>query len=171
MPEFDKDGNMVLNERYIEILKLKVMLDDAKIPYEIRRSYDGWQIHYPSKDSRVVSVIEHLGSYGCDGDLLEIMGLLYPEEEKYDSVAGHLTAYNVYNRIIHHYWMQSYPKANCVCLKALHEKFPYGLSMVRFEHVDASGYWFTYRLLDNDMPQGYVVRHHEVAGGGGSDGK
>ena len=73
----------------------------------------GWQIciYYPDGD-RMISAIEGYGTYGyggldhgtCgtteeDGDLIEIMGLLTPEEEKWDSVCGYLTAEEVFRRI------------------------------------------------------------------------
>lgn len=68
-------------------------------------------VYYPDGE-RMVSAIEGAGSYGFggwdhgmfgtdekDGDLIEIMGLLSPEEEKHDSVAGYLTAEDVFSRI------------------------------------------------------------------------
>lgn len=73
----------------------------------------GYQIRVLDKNGKeIVSAIEGLGTYGyggighgfdgtdeTDGDLIEIMGLLTPEEEKYDSVVGYLTAEEVFRRI------------------------------------------------------------------------
>ena len=46
-----------------------------------------------------MDAIEHSGSYGSKKDLLEIMGLLTPEEQKLNSVLGYLTAREVFERI------------------------------------------------------------------------
>ena len=91
------------------------MLDKSGIPYErddanftvmlafgmpvsgIRR------IKYPKKEDFVCSVIFGYGTYGFEDGKLEIMGLLTPDEEQYDSVAGYLTAEDVFNRISKHY--------------------------------------------------------------------
>lgn len=102
-----------------EIEKLHKMLLDAGIEHEwIDRTPEcyselmakhpdlfsekewGWQIVIYNRDgSRMISVIEGYGTYGVEQDLLEIMGLLTPEERKYDSVAGWLTADDVFGRI------------------------------------------------------------------------
>lgn len=103
LPEFDKEGNMILNPRYMEIRKLDAMLKAANIPHVTERDMDGWHIWYPLRGERVISVIEKFGSYGSEVDTLEIMGLLTPEEEECDSVAGYLSAENVYERIARHY--------------------------------------------------------------------
>ena len=47
----------------------------------------------------MVSAIEGFGSYGYADDLIEIMGLLTPEESENDSVKGWLTAEEVFKRI------------------------------------------------------------------------
>lgn len=99
---------------YKEIFKLKEMLEKANIPIEFvdhsieEIDFKGYQICYPvsfrNSDGRCVcSIIEHLGSYGSEKDLLEIMGLLTPEEEQEDIVKGWLTAENVFERIKNHY--------------------------------------------------------------------
>lgn len=103
---YDENGKYRLNESYTEILKLDKMLNEAKIPHTLDRWMDGWQVCYPVEDyenGRVMDAIEHCGSYGHEKDLLEIMGLLTPEEEKDDSVKGWLTAEDVFERIKKHY--------------------------------------------------------------------
>ena len=75
-------------------------------PITMKEFMDGWQICYPVDfpiEKRVVSVIEHYGSYGHAQDTLEIMGLLTDEERRYDSVVGSLTAQDVFDRIQKHY--------------------------------------------------------------------
>lgn len=65
--------------------------------------YGGYQIIVFDKDGeRMVSAIEGMGTYGAEDDLIEIMGLLTPEEEECDSVRGHLTAQEVFDRIVAH---------------------------------------------------------------------
>lgn len=100
---------------YKEIFKLKVMLDNANIPYEfLDRSYinyDKHELQYPfyqiivydkgdyEEPSRLISVIQGHGTYGEQADLLEISGCLTIEEEQEDSVRGYLTANEVFERI------------------------------------------------------------------------
>ena len=99
----DENGRYILNNKYTEILKLDKMLDEAEIPHTLERSMDGWQVCYPDVDNCVADAIEFYGSYGSEENLLEIMGLLTPEEAEHDSVLGHLTAENVFERMRAHY--------------------------------------------------------------------
>lgn len=94
------------NPEYKEILKLDQMLTEANIPHTLKCLMDGWQVCYPTErqtEECIMDAIEHRGSYGHECDELEIMGLLTPEEEVYDSVLGHLTAEDVFERIRKHY--------------------------------------------------------------------
>lgn len=101
---FDAKGNYVTDSRYREILKLDAMLAERQIPHTCNKFMDGWQVVYPEGgEKRIMDAIEHFGSYGNEQDLLEIMGLLTPEEEKCDSVLGHLTAEEVFARIERHW--------------------------------------------------------------------
>lgn len=100
---FDKNGKYITDENYTEILELDKMLNDAEIPHTLERFVDGWQVCYPNQEKIVADAIEHYGSYGSSENLLEIMGLLTPEEAKHDSVLGHLTAENVFERMRAHY--------------------------------------------------------------------
>lgn len=88
---------------YTEIISLRGMLKKAKIPHYFRDAFDGYQICYPDEQHMVCSVIEHFGSYGSIKDLLEIMGLLTPEEEEIDKVKGWLSAEEVFKRIERHH--------------------------------------------------------------------
>lgn len=99
-------------EKYTEIFKLRGMLEVAEIPFQFRemKEQEGFQIGYPvlNKEERVCSVVEHSFSYGAKCDRLEIMGLLTESEIEYDgcgeaSVAGYLTAEDVFGRINKHY--------------------------------------------------------------------
>lgn len=84
-----------------QIFELIYKLDDCEIPYEIEFLFGGFHIGYPSLNprERVCSVILHVGSYGNEDGLLEIQGLLTPEEQEMDSVAGYLDADDVFHRI------------------------------------------------------------------------
>lgn len=99
---YDENGKCRLDEGYTEILKLDKMLTDSKIPHTLDRFLDGWQVVYSVNGKRIADAIQHFGSYGNTENLLEIMGLVKPEETS-DSVLGHLTADDVFNRISEHY--------------------------------------------------------------------
>ena len=109
----------------MEIERLHKMLTDAGIEHEwIDRTPDGWDrvrrrvsnpnvvwgwqiIVYKENGDRLISAIEGFGTHGYGTvddffgpcDLIEIMGLLTPEEKKLDSVCGWLTAEEVFRRI------------------------------------------------------------------------
>ena len=105
---------------YKEIFKLKVMLDNANIPYEFfdRSLVMDDMIKYPfyqiivyepifnqQEDLiRLISVIQGYGTYGNKEDLLEIQGCMTPKELNYGSVLGSLTAKEVFRRIEKNYY-------------------------------------------------------------------
>lgn len=60
------------NPEYTAILRLADALKDRRIPHELLRLYDGWQVCFPSDEERKISVIEHFCSYGNSEDLLEL---------------------------------------------------------------------------------------------------
>lgn len=107
-----------------EIFKLKRMLEKEGIPFEWIPNWgyspeilekmkrinpdlvEHYQICYPSSgEKQWISVIGGFGAYGEREDKLEIMGGFTPWErfETEDTVIGHLTARNVFNRIKKHY--------------------------------------------------------------------
>lgn len=115
VPTTNQDHNK-LNCSYKEILKLNIMLDNAKIPHTMRRLDDGWQVIYTPyhPDSWVADAIETRYSYGVEDDLLEFAGRLLTEEElKSDSVVGGLTANNVFERISKH-WEEHKKELNTI---------------------------------------------------------
>ena len=85
--------------KYKEILRLKGMLEKAKIPFEFSELFGGYHITHPINKFRICSVVEHDRSYGSEQDLLEIKGLLTENEKKYDYVLGYRSAEEVFNRI------------------------------------------------------------------------
>lgn len=104
---------------YKEIFKLKVMLDNANIPYEfLDRSFvmdnslykPFYQIivyepnvNQEDESYRLISVIQGYGTYGEQIDLLEIQGCLTVKELKNNGVLGFLTADEVFKRIKRNY--------------------------------------------------------------------
>ena len=92
---------------YEQFFKLESMLKEAGIPFERQdASYGLLRIHYPrhanpetGETDFICSAICGNGTYGFEHGLLEIMGLLTPEEEEFDSVVGYLTADDVFKRI------------------------------------------------------------------------
>lgn len=92
------------NINFAEFDKLELMLVEAGIPYDKERLLGGKHLFYPCRgDNTICSVILHCGSYGREEGLLEIMGLLTDEELEYDTVAGSLTADDVFSRIKKHW--------------------------------------------------------------------
>ena len=86
---------------FTEMFKLKKMLEANNIPFDFYEYMGGYALSYPQKTNFICDVILHIGSYGKDEGLLEIMGLLTPWEKYHhgDSVIGWLTAENVFKRI------------------------------------------------------------------------
>ena len=92
------------NIDFAEMDKLEQLLVESNIPHEKSRVFGGKQLRYPCKgEARVCSIILHKGSYGRHNGLLEIMGLLTDEELECDTVAGSLTADDVFRRIKNHW--------------------------------------------------------------------
>lgn len=89
--------------KYIEIFKLKKMLEEAGIPFEFYdrsdSNFEGYQIRYPNTEQAKCSIIQSDRSYGGEENLLEMKGLLTKEEKRQDSVAGFLMAEEVFRRI------------------------------------------------------------------------
>lgn len=59
-------------------------------------------------------------------------------------------------------WNNRLPLAYELCRKKLTKHFPNLITMLHFEHVDAGGYWFTFRLVNDDRQQTYAVRHDDI---------
>jgi len=82
-----------------EIVRLHEMLEAENIGHEFKMVRDGWQV-LAVDGCENFDAIETSGSYGCESDKIEIMGLLTKAEAKDDSVVGGLSAKNVFKRII-----------------------------------------------------------------------
>lgn len=60
-------------------------------------------------------------------------------------------------------WAKQVPIAMEKIAKELERVYGCLLCMVRFEHVDEAGFWFTYELTNDSRRQTYCVRHDVVA--------
>lgn len=36
------------------------------------------------------------------------------------------------------------------------------VTLLKYEHCDKAGYWFTFQLVNNDVRQTYCIRHDEI---------
>lgn len=95
----DTYGNeFPLKEMYDLINRLIVM----GVPFKVNEFLDTpTVIFYDSEGYRIGDAVCHMGSYGHERGLLEIMGLDIDEAEVGDSVIGWLSAEEVVNHYIH----------------------------------------------------------------------
>lgn len=79
------DDIFTTNQEYKSILQLDQLLTKERIPHQLSKILDGWRITYPSDKLIYGDVVEHLGSYGHDDDLMEAWRF------ELGDVRGHLT--------------------------------------------------------------------------------
>ena len=61
-------------------------------------------------------------------------------------------------------WNLKVPDAAMAICEWLEQTYPGLWRNVRFEHVDASGYWYTFELVNDDRRQTWCVRHSDLEG-------
>lgn len=61
-------------------------------------------------------------------------------------------------------WEKKIPEATTVMMAWLSKTYPGIATHIRFNHVDASGYWFEYQLVIDDRRQTWCVRHSDLEG-------
>lgn len=61
-------------------------------------------------------------------------------------------------------WELKIPEAAMVMAKFLEKTFPRLWCNVRFEHVDAAAYWYTFELKNDSRRQTWCVRHSDLEG-------
>lgn len=84
---------------FTEMDKLQAYLDKKGIDYVRKSIHDGQQIiAFDEKSNRCWDVVLHSFSYGCEDNLLEVMG---EELLGHDDVVGYLTAEDVIEYIEH----------------------------------------------------------------------
>lgn len=59
-------------------------------------------------------------------------------------------------------WDKLRPKATEVFYKEMNKVFPEMVCRVTLEHIDLSGFWFTFELKNDSRRQTYVIRHNEL---------
>ena len=59
-------------------------------------------------------------------------------------------------------WEKLRPKATEVFHKEMNKVFPEMVCKVTLEHIDSSGFWFTFELKNDDRRQTYAVRHTDL---------
>ena len=89
--------------QFREIIRLADMLAGAGVPFTLHRFLDGWQLIYPVKGEKPVSVIQHSYSYGGPQDKLELDGLETPAEKRAHAIMGFMDAEEVFRRISKHW--------------------------------------------------------------------
>lgn len=47
----------------------------------------------------------------------------------------------------------------------LDKTYPHAWRNLQLEHVDASGYWYSFELVNDSRRQTWVIRHYEINGG------
>ena len=83
---------------YTEMIRLELLLQEAKIPYRIDYVIGMPSVRYYGHGKNLTcDAICHSGSYGHEEGLLEIMGLT--RNDNGDSVEGWLTSEEVFDRI------------------------------------------------------------------------
>jgi hypothetical protein len=61
-------------------------------------------------------------------------------------------------------WKENLSLAFDKVKEVLHKSFGGTVQLLRFEHVDSSGYWFTFELINDRRRQTYRVGHSEIGG-------
>lgn len=61
-------------------------------------------------------------------------------------------------------WERLIPDATVEMQKFLNKTFPRLWCKLRFEHVDAAAYWFSFELVHDDRRQTWCVRHSDLEG-------
>lgn len=59
-------------------------------------------------------------------------------------------------------WERKRPEATEYFLKYINGIFPGMVCKVTLEHIDASGYWFTFELKNDPRRQTYAIRHTDL---------
>lgn len=61
-------------------------------------------------------------------------------------------------------WEKLIPEATEWITGFLNKTFPRLWCKLRFEHVDAAAYWYTFELVNDDRRQTWCVRHGDLEG-------
>lgn len=116
-----------------------------------------------NKVALILSVREYKGGFRSVSDLLKLRGI---GKGTYEKIAGRLyveepkqePAVDEQQRE----WMLRISDATEWITNFLREKFPGTWCKLRFEHVDAAAYWYTFELVNDDRRQTWCVRHSDL---------
>ncbi len=59
-------------------------------------------------------------------------------------------------------WERKLPGAFEKLRAVLREHFGSLATMIKYEHVDESGYWFTFELINDNCRQSFRINHNEI---------
>lgn len=59
-------------------------------------------------------------------------------------------------------WDKLRPKATEIFHKEMNKVFPEMVCKVTLEHIDSSGFWFTFELKNDSRRQTYAIRHTDL---------
>ena len=59
-------------------------------------------------------------------------------------------------------WDKLRPKATEIFHKEMNNVFPEMVCKVTLEHIDSSGFWFTFELKNDSRRQTYAIRHTDL---------
>lgn len=59
-------------------------------------------------------------------------------------------------------WDKLRPKATEIFHKEMNKVFPEMVCRVTLEHIDSSGFWFTFELKNDSRRQTYAIRHTDL---------
>ena len=59
-------------------------------------------------------------------------------------------------------WDKLRPKATEIFHREMNKVFPEMVCKVTLEHIDLSGFWFTFELKNDSRRQTYVIRHTDM---------
>lgn len=59
-------------------------------------------------------------------------------------------------------WDKLRPKATEIFHKEMNNIFPEMVCKVTLEHIDSSGFWFTFELKNDSRRQTYAIRHTDL---------
>ncbi len=110
-------GKYQLNMAYTEITRLHTLLEDNRIPHLFRRFYDGWQVCYPDSENAESAQYSTISLTVRQTTVSKSWAVSPPADGTADSVLGHLTAEDVFARIVTmHKAASTYENADrCVC--------------------------------------------------------
>lgn len=61
-------------------------------------------------------------------------------------------------------WDKLRPKATEIFHREMNKIFPEMVCKVTLEHIDSSGFWFTFELKNDNRRQTYAIRHTDMEG-------